>query len=379
MVLPASQSGTTSLWDVEAAPSLKACLLNFEGSFSVASPRETAPPATLICYPKMVQQHHVVSVNDQTGTPQALACAFFRNAEVYGCGNVLIDGRLLIEEVESSRVAAAWHTETQASLPDRETVNVSNPAISFVGPGHRVYGHWLVEFIPRLMVAVTILGESIRDFEVLLPSDTPDFAVRLCSMFFGPLNYRMYDSQRVILRCERLCVPSFPLSAAHHFHNRVKLLFDSRRPDKPGTRKYCISRRRIEGKTAGTVKDFKQRDLFEELAKCYGYELLFPEEFALSEQLDLFSDAKVIVGEFGSAFHNSMFSGPGVIVGATGFFNSIQLRLSALNEQESIYAVPEEQDIVDGLIRYSCSPNQLVGFFEAIEERLRDKEGSGGL
>jgi hypothetical protein len=331
------------------------------------------PPlaAPLLHYPEMHHQEHVVAVNGQQLTPQALGCVFLRNAQVYDCGHVLVDDHLMVQDVESSRVAERWHATARASLVGRTVQTISTPVVVVTGPGHRVYGHWLVEFIPRLMVAVMTLGEEIRDYEILLPSDTPDFAVRLCTLFFGPLNFRLYDPNVIVLRCSELCVPSFPLSAGHDFHPAVRTLFDRHRPAVRGRRKFSISRRRIEGKTAGTVKNFAQRDLFEELAKCYGYETLFPEEFTLIDQVALFGDAQVIVGEFGSALHNAVFSAPGTIVGAVGFFNTVQLRISALMDQTSVYAVPEHQDIVGGLINYGCSPRQLVGFFEVIERQLQ--------
>jgi len=220
------------------------------------------------------------------------------------------------------------------------------------------------------MVAVETLGDAINDFVVLLPSDTPEFAIRLCALFFGPLNFRLYDPDKVILRCDTVCLPTFPFSRRHHFHSKVKNLLSAHRPKVRGGRKLCISRRMVEGKTAGAVKNFRGRQLFEETAAYYGYELVFPETFSIADQVKMFNDAAVVIGEFGSALHNSIFCGPDTIIGAAGFFNDVQLRLCALTDQISIYLVPEEEASIKGVIHYSCRPDRMIDFFDAIEAQL---------
>ena len=55
------------------------------------------------------------------------------------------------------------------------------------------------------------------------------------------------------------------------------------------------------------------RARIEEMAASAGFEIVFPETKTLSEQVALFSSAREIVGEYGSAFHTAMCAPPGTV------------------------------------------------------------------
>jgi capsular polysaccharide biosynthesis protein len=56
------------------------------------------------------------------------------------------------------------------------------------------------------------------------------------------------------------------------------------------------------------------RPAIEAIAERAGFTLVQPEKLSMPAQLALFETATMIVGEYGSALHNSIFAEPGTII-----------------------------------------------------------------
>ena len=52
----------------------------------------------------------------------------------------------------------------------------------------------------------------------------------------------------------------------------------------------------------------------EQIAASYGYEIIYPEQMTIEEQIELFSEASQLVGEYGSGLHNSVFMPSGSVI-----------------------------------------------------------------
>src|ERR1700686_1078449 len=72
-------------------------------------------------------------------------------------------------------------------------------------------------------------------------------------------------------------------------------------------KRLCVVRTPKESDT----RVFLQRDCFEKKAAEHGFELIRPEQYTHEEQIRMFSAASVLVGEYGSGMHNSVFLPPG--------------------------------------------------------------------
>lgn len=350
---------------------IKVCLETFDGFARLIDREEPSPPGYLIKYESMRMKEWVDQVNASGSTISEIGAAFVRDALVYGCGHTLVKDQLVVDDIGLADVSRQWHLQTCESLPHRAEVVIDEPCIAFVGPGHKVYGHWLMDFLPRLYVAKQLLGNAFTTFSLLLPSDTPAFATQLCLCLISPgLRFRYYDANTQRVTVKRLCIPSYPFSRTHDYNSVAKELFNGIRPQATGTRKICISRKRMEHQSTGTAKSFPERDVFEALAILHGYEMVYPEQLQLHDQIALFASARVVVGEFGSALHNSIFCGPKTVVGATGFFSDAQLRLSSILDQVNAYVPQEWEEYREGVLHYGCSTISLAEVFRAIDSHL---------
>jgi hypothetical protein len=330
-----------------------------------ALPTQSLP---LLAWGGMPEPDDIDAVNGRAYEIPSVGCRILGGASVFGPGHVLDQGALVVEGNALDDVPVTWAHAAYPGLGQRRRRRIDETCIAFAGPGHRIYGHWLVDFLPRLHVARLTLGDRFADTALLWPADTPDWAGELVTLLFGPCRRIAYDPEAEILDCGRLVVPTYPLSCDHHFHPCVQNLYRPLRTTKPGWRRLCISRSRIEGRTSGARKVFPQRAAFEEAARRYGFEIVHPEEMPLREQVRLFNQAAVIVGEFGSGLHASVFAPEGTVVAAIGCFNTIQSRLCALYGQRCAYLLPRDVRVEPGTVSFSCELPEIERFLQALRD-----------
>jgi capsular polysaccharide biosynthesis protein len=195
---------------------------------------------------------------------------------------------------------------------------VTGTAALITGPGYTVYGHWLSDFLPKLYLLQAI-GYDIRRLHYLLPSDTPRFGRAWLELLgIPPENVISFDPTGALTWVEELLLPTI-------FHNgvRVSALLNNaakfllaqvnelagRPAPVRQPRRIFLSRAR-----ASQSRPLLNRQRIEEIAGAAGLELVHPESLSLLEQVRLFGEASVLVGEYGSALHGSLFSAPGTTV-----------------------------------------------------------------
>jgi capsular polysaccharide biosynthesis protein len=190
--------------------------------------------------------------------------------------------------------------------------------VLLAGPGHLGYGHWIVDFLPKIHL-LRLAGYRIDRLRFLLPSDTPGFARDwLALLNVEPSQCRFYDRTREIIDCDELIVPS-----TLRFGTRVSPLFAKAsaamrqaaigrtRPSRNRTKLFVS---RPTNRFAHNTRVLIQRQLFEETARSRGFTIVSPELLSVPDQVALFQHAGTIVGEYGSGLHSSMFSDPGALV-----------------------------------------------------------------
>ena len=97
-------------------------------------------------------------------------------------------------------------------------------------------------------------------------------------------------------------------------------------------------------------------------------ESISPEKLDWTEQVYLFSNANLVIGEFGSGLHNTIFSpsATNTIVLASPRMNWIQSGISALRNQKIAYIKPKEHTKIKNQWRYSYSPELLDSYLAQI-------------
>ncbi len=312
---------------------------------------------------------------------RALGCSFIRDLEVSGSGYMFHGGRFVREYVNISDVALRWLNQPDfydnpLTRPRTNRVVIEEPALMVFGPGSSVYGHWLLDFMPRIVIAQQLLGAALDEFVLPLPSDSPDWVVRMLHTFCGiqASQVRYYSRSDDVVICRRACVPSYAHSgkAGDYAPHPIMRAFYDRFGDRGAPRakrRICLSRREQERHTLGVWRIFEQREAMEEMAAARGFEIVRPETLGFPEQVELFRSAECILGENGSGMHAAVFADPDTIIATVGAWNLHQLNISAAFHQRSICLMRHQvlQDWDQPPFRFSVADGDLTGLFALID------------
>ena len=320
-------------------------------------------------------QEALQAVNAQGAEVGPIGCRFVRDITVLGSGYVFHGEALVTDGSHLSDVAIEWverpmPDSPRALKPARERF-VDELAIVAIGPGHLIYGHWLVDFIPRFVIAKEALGRAYADAKLVLPHDTPRWALTMLHAFTGAeeSQFAFYERGIERLALRNACIPSY-VHDDYAFHPFADEIFAGLVPlrDRSPLRRLCISRAAFEGATHGVQKLFETRVAFEAEAVRRGYEIVRPETMGIREQAALFASASHVVGEYGSALHSAVFGPSGLRIGYIRCPNRIQLRISAMRRQPSAVVLPADDRVAEtGVAEYSLTASEMSALFDANE------------
>ena len=103
-----------------------------------------------------------------SGTIDPIGCYFISNVTACGHLNLFLNGRLIVDGSHISMVQQDWLASypylAVGCDPNRSLIELSQPAIPLGGPGHQVFGHWIIDYLPRLAVARELLGNQFYQF-----------------------------------------------------------------------------------------------------------------------------------------------------------------------------------------------------------------------
>lgn len=307
-------------------------------------------------------------VNELPAVVQALGCHQLLDVRLQRHGLVFHGGTFVSDASHLGLVALEETRARGGALAGTEIIASDKPGIIFVGPGVRIYGHWLVDFIPRLRIAREVLGDDFDEYVLPLPVGTPAWALTMMRVLCGVSERHIlwFDPETQSVDFRVALTPTY-CHANYHMHPAAADFW----PIAVGagaSRRLCISRLNYETRTDGVLKSFANRGLFESLAVDMGYELVYPEKLSLTDQIRLFADASHVVGEYGSALHNMLFAPAGAVVGAIRCPNDVQLRISALRNQSTVLLLPGKEWIDErGGQAYAVEANSIRAFLDAMD------------
>lgn len=313
---------------------------------------------------------------DPEGTIDPIGCNFLEQVEIFGSGYPFCDGVFLLEWSHVSQVAQQWlrnvdWQDNPLVIGPLRRRRISEPVLFVFGPGFPIYGHWLIDYLPKVAIAKAVLKDAFPAYRIPLPADTPDFVfdtiVEMCGV--DRAQFLTFDRLKESLFCESACVPTVAYSGEYRFHPFFAEFYKSHVQPSPAPphRRLCLSRRNYEAGTRSLWRVLDQRALFEEMAVARGYEIVCPEDLSIAEQIALFDSAACIVGEYGSALHNSIFMRPGTTVGALILRNAIQLTLGYLNRQQCVFMhVFEDRTDERGAVNTAVPREALEQFFDRL-------------
>lgn len=182
--------------------------------------------------------------------------------------------------------------------------------VLLAGPGYQIFGHWLVDFLPKLWV-LNAAGYDLATPLYVVPDGCPAFGLellRLCGI---------KDEQIVRIEQNEILAGRFLVPTTVHNGTRGPCFaqaadFLRKRMGIASTRtgiKLLLSRAK-----APQTRPVGNRDAIERIAMEAGLTVVSPETLPLIEQFNLIASADLVVGEYGSAMHSTLLAGPGLTV-----------------------------------------------------------------
>lgn len=180
---------------------------------------------------------------------------------------------------------------------------ITGEAIPISRPDEAVYGHWLVDILPRVILA------KHEGYECPLISTIhiPNYARDLLSLIgFDDKNIITYKPAVEYVEIEKAIVPSY-LRQESGFSNLMSLTsnaFSAYWSDK-SEKKIFVSR----GDYNSNQTLVNRAELIQLLEK-HGFDIIEPHKLDIKEQISKFSEADLVIGEYDSAMHNTIFCKP---------------------------------------------------------------------
>ena len=368
---------TVSLFDISLPGAPDRVLAEWRG-FIEFQPGETARRGQPML---LLEQSSGITWNWRAGMApvivRPIGCHFLRDVEIAGVGFPFLDGCYIREFSHTSDVGLQWlNSDHQPENPRRAPLSndviITDPTLLVIGPGYPIFGHWLIDFLPRLAIAQRVLGERFGHLIIPMPEDTPEWVREMLHFFCGvPADQiRTFSRQADRLLCSRVCLPSFAHDGNYALHGFMREFYGGFRSSKPlqATRRICLSRRSFEKSTRGVWRVFENREALEHMALAHGYEVVAPEELSFADQIHLFQSAECIVGEHGSGMHAAVFAEPGTLVATVPMWNSVQLGIGAAFSHRNVCVTRASvRRQASGPTRYTVPQEDLAGMFVMLD------------
>jgi hypothetical protein len=225
-------------------------------------------------------------------------------------GTVVLDDRLFTlskaERAGDHDWPERWFNDARLDLAPQSLAHLHLLAL----PGIAIYGHWLVDVLPRLARIASGEVPEAPLYTPFVPQWSRRLARRIGVDLSGPGLGRMgalthadrVDVQTLIKR-QRVLDRVRSVAA----WDRLAAALDRRRPARgpevDGDRLYVSRAKWRSGRALANHAEI------EEHMAARGFTVVHPEELSLAAQRAVFSRARRVVGEDGSGLHNVIFAG----------------------------------------------------------------------
>lgn len=221
--------------------------------------------------------------------------------------------------IEHSRRAGGIHGDYLHSLDQpmwlpSTTIRELRGSYYYAGPWMQHFGHFLLETIP------TLWAHDGRSEVVFHKMGNPDSYKLELLRLVGVESQPIFISDPI--RVERMIVPSRPVflnawcsNSAARTWGRIRdaVVAGQRLPSK----RVWLSRTRAEMQSENVNRELGFKE-FDDVFAGLGFEVIYPEELPIKEQIRCVASAEVIAAFEGSALHLSAFAHPGTRVLALG-------------------------------------------------------------
>jgi capsular polysaccharide biosynthesis protein len=282
---------------------------------------------------------------------------------LYSFPDSLVGGKCYVEYGGSLVVADEFMPTYWREMISRgtlATVNRDLPetkldglGLLFLTTGYDVYGHWLLDALPRLILAKTMLGDLWPSIDLVIPSDTPPACLRLLTELGIENDIRFFVRWKERVRVDRLIYPTLTHSdyvfhPLNHFLYELIAASTDAHSKPPGPDAFYVSRRHFREVSRSVKRVLANEDRVIDVIQDLGLPIIEPERLEWSDQIALFRDAHIVVGEFGSAMHTAIFARPPFVAICLGHLNKVQDRIAAFRRTSVEYVATRTMEAADG-------------------------------
>jgi capsular polysaccharide biosynthesis protein len=221
-----------------------------------------------------------------------------------------------------------------------EKIKKNAPPIPFLLThwNSHAYGHWIQEGFLQMLL-LRHLKDLLPPFSILTPKITSIEVTRWAKLILPDVPIAVFDEKTEYVHCERLFMTTLLFSASHSFHPLANELIDEIRTLTNASGR-ATGRSFITRPTAGSVRRLSNQSEIETIAVERGLTLVAPENLSIVDQIKLFAQSGVIVGEYGSGMHNTLFSTSRALVLCLNYMDICQSRISQLRGYRVGYILP---------------------------------------
>jgi O-antigen biosynthesis protein WbqL len=298
-----------------------------------------------------------------------------RPVSLYRIPGVVCTGEcdLLHDGVPLTRIGNILPGYTEAGIVERTMNNpittscpiVTHEAFIFLHNPAGTYGHFLLEMVPKLLVYRSLL-ELLPSLPILLPTAVPNYVRSWVELLVPNAGRTAVTPHNPVLVenaycCDMLTTHYFGGSAFRSFINDCLGHADF---SAAGETKIMLSRRSHRSRRSDYRCLDNEEEIQLELAK-EGFSIVSPELLSIQQQIGIFAQAKIIVGELSSALHNAIFSPAGTKIVQLNPFNPVQRQVALSAGHFLTSLIPD-----DGQLRGFPPREDLSPQFTISKERI---------
>lgn len=171
-----------------------------------------------------------------------------------------------------------------------------------------VYGHFLLEIVPRLLVIRALAEQGFR-YPILLFDGGVPWIARIMTVICPDNPILRFDPRKQGVRVKNAILPpmGFDRNYIHHAtarHSLQAFAASAPVPAGAGTRLFILRDKPT------SFRFLSNHDALRDLCQEFGFVAVAPETLPWPEQAGLFHRAEFVVGEFTSSLHNTVFCRP---------------------------------------------------------------------